>query len=41
MVAARRIREIDREHVRFIVSRIAHHPKRLDYPLPEKVVGRG
>jgi hypothetical protein len=35
LVAAGRIREIDREHVRFIVRRIVQPHERPDDPLPE------
>ena len=34
LVAAGTIREIDREHVRFIVRRIVQPPERPDDPLP-------
>ena len=34
LVAVGTIREIDREHVRFIVRRIVQPPKRPDDPLP-------
>ena len=40
LVAAGTIREIDREHVRFIVRRIVQPPERPDDPLPDHVVGR-
>jgi hypothetical protein len=40
LVAAGKIRDKDRERVRFIVRTIVHPPKRPDDPLPEKVVGR-
>jgi hypothetical protein len=33
LVAAGTIKEIDREHVKFIVRRIVYPPKRLDDPL--------
>jgi hypothetical protein len=41
LVAAGTIKEIDREHVRFIVRRIVQPPERPDDPWPENVVGRG
>ena len=34
LVAAGTIREIDREHVRFVVRRIVQPPERPDDPLP-------
>jgi hypothetical protein len=37
LVAAGKIREIDRERVTFIVRLIAHPPKRRDDPLPENI----
>jgi hypothetical protein len=40
LVAAGKIGEIDREHVRFIVRRIVQPPQPPDDPLPEDV-GRG
>jgi hypothetical protein len=40
LVAAGTIREIDREHVRFIVRRIVEPPERPDDPLRENVVRR-
>jgi hypothetical protein len=39
LVAAGTIREIDREHVRFIVRRIVQAAARPDDPLPENAVG--
>ena len=39
LVAAAEIREIDREHVRFIVRRIVQPPERPDESLPENVLG--
>jgi hypothetical protein len=41
LVAAGKIREIDREQVRFIVRRIVQPPERPDDPLPENAVGSG
>jgi hypothetical protein len=35
LVAAGRIKENDREHMRFIVRRIVQPPERPDDPLPE------
>jgi hypothetical protein len=37
LIAAGRIREIDRERVTFIVRTIVHPPERPDDPLPENV----
>ena len=37
LVAAGTIRDIDREHVRFIVRKIVHPPERPDDPLPEDI----
>jgi hypothetical protein len=37
----RTIKEIGREHVRFIVRRIVQPPERPDDPLPENAMGRG
>ena len=41
LVAAGTIRDIDREHVRFIVRRIVQPPERPDDALPENVGGSG
>jgi hypothetical protein len=41
LVAVGTIREIDREHVRFIVRRIVDPPERPDDLLPEKAVEGG
>jgi hypothetical protein len=41
LVGAGRIKEIDREYVRFIVRRIVQPPERPDDPLPEKAVEGG
>jgi hypothetical protein len=35
------IREIDRQHVRFIVHRIVYPPERPDHPLEENAAGGG
>jgi hypothetical protein len=40
LVAAGEIRDIDREHVRFIVHTIVYHPKRPDDSLPETAAER-
>jgi hypothetical protein len=40
LVAAGRIKEIDRERVRFIVRRIVHPPERPDEPRSEKAAER-
>jgi hypothetical protein len=40
LVAAGTIRDIDREHVRFIVRRIVQPPERPDDALPENVGGK-
>ena len=40
LVATGKIREIDRERVRFIIRKVVYPPKRPDDPFPEKVVGR-
>jgi hypothetical protein len=41
LVAAGKIRAIDREYVRFTVRRIVHPPERVDDPLRENAVGSG
>ena len=41
LVASGETREIDREHVRFIVHRIVYPPERPDGPLPDHAAGRG
>jgi hypothetical protein len=41
LVAAGRIREIDRERVTFMVRTIVHPPERPDNPLPENAVRSG
>jgi hypothetical protein len=40
LVAAGKLREIDREHVRFIVRRIVDPPERPDEPWSENAVDR-
>jgi hypothetical protein len=41
LVAAGKIREIDRERATFIVRSIVQPPERPDDPLPDKAVGGG
>jgi hypothetical protein len=41
LVAAGKIRAIDREYVRSTVRRIVHPPERVDDPLRENAVGSG